>query len=85
MRHDHLCELKDTESHVYIGAGCGCAKRALDADPLPPELVPIYPTPQDPPCPALLTSTTWIAKTLSSSHSAETWADVQADMLQVTP
>jgi hypothetical protein len=85
MRHDHLCELKDTESHTHKGPGCGCATRALDADPLAPELVPIYPTPQDPPRPALPTSTTWFAKTLSSSHGAKTWADVQADMLQVEP
>ena len=85
MRHDHLCELKDTESHANKGPGCGCAKRALDSEPLPPELVPIYPTPQDPPRPELLTSTTLGAKTLSSSHGAETWADVQADMLQVEP
>jgi hypothetical protein len=85
MRHDHLCELKDAESHIDTGPGCGCATRALDADPLAPELVPIYPTPQDPPRPELLTSTTWFAKTLSSSPGAKTWADVQADMLQVEP
>jgi hypothetical protein len=83
MRHDHLCELKDTRSY-WKGPSCGCAKRAIDADPLPPELVPIYPTPQDPPRPDVLTSTTWMAKALSSAQGAETWADSQADM-QVEP
>jgi hypothetical protein len=83
MRHDHLCELKDTKSYWKV-PGCACARRAIDADPLPPELVPIYPASQDPPRPEVLTSTTWMAKAMSSGQDAETWADRQANM-QVEP
>ena len=41
MKHDESCEL-DWPVARWYGAGCRCLRRAIERDPLPGDLKPIY-------------------------------------------
>ena len=45
MSHDHLCEL--STAPPWKRGECGCMARAMERDPIPEELLPIYPPYED--------------------------------------
>ncbi len=75
MGHDHLCESRRLIAPTSSGI-CNCANRAYHANPIPEDLVPIYPPYENPNAKPVQTSTTWQAKT---------WADRQITPEELSP
>jgi len=68
MNHDGQCELPGLPGKPDQ---CKCTERLLERDPIPEELVPIYPPYENPNARPVLTSTTWQAS------AYESWSDRQ--------
>ena len=71
MSHDHLCEL--SKQPPWKRGECGCLARVMERDPIPDELLPIYPPYENCNVRPVQTSTTWQGAWADRRKAQSSW------------